>query len=130
MSVLLKNPDKSSATVGIPGKSNSPQPVLSGPLSETVRTSARPVASVSLAGQSLAHCIQAASAKHLIVAAELADALDTALPNLVRSHGAEPPQVWIHGGCDGFEEQIESLADVPLEAAELREIGIDDRALC
>src|SRR5208282_2204240 len=45
----------------------------------------------NLAGQSLAHCIQAASAKHLIVAAELADALDTALPHLAF---APPPQVW------------------------------------
>src|SRR5271155_5446522 len=43
----------------------------------------------NLAGQSLANCIQAASAKHLIVAAELADALDTAL-----AHLAAPPQVW------------------------------------
>ena len=39
----------------------------------------------NLAGQSLAHCIQAVSAKHLIVAAELADALDTALPHLAAS---------------------------------------------
>src|ERR1700688_208865 len=46
----------------------------------------------NLAGQSLAHCIAAASAKHLIVAAELADAAGTALPHL-----AAPPQVWIHG---------------------------------
>ncbi len=78
----------------------------------------------NLAGQSLAHCIQAASAKHLIVAAELADALDTALPHL-----AAPPQVWIHGGWRGIDEKIESLSAAPLEAGELREITIDDRAL-
>ena len=111
----------------------------------------------NLAGQSLARCVEAASAKHLIVAAELADALDTALPHL-----ATPPQVWIHGGeivscgagvspaptqprrlrhkavsCghgtrsgwSSIDEQIESLADTPLEATELREITIDDRAL-
>ena len=41
----------------------------------------------NLAGQSLAHCIQAASVKHLIVAAELADAAGTALPHLA----APPP---------------------------------------
>src|SRR5579863_6854502 len=52
----------------------------------------------NLAGQSLARCIHAASAKHFIVAAELADALDTALPYL-----AEPPQVWIHGGRLGID---------------------------
>ena len=79
----------------------------------------------NLAGQSLAHCIQAASAKHLIVAAELADALDTALPHL-----AAPPQVWIHGGWRSIDEKIESLAAAPLESGELREITIDDRALC
>ena len=54
----------------------------------------------NLAGPVLAHCIQAASAKHLIVAAELADALDTALPHL-----AAPPQVWIHGGSRGIDER-------------------------
>ncbi len=79
----------------------------------------------NLAGQSLAHCIQAASAKHLIVAAELAGALDTALPHL-----AAPPQVWIHGGWRSIDEKIESLAAAPLESGELREITIDDRALC
>jgi fatty-acyl-CoA synthase len=78
----------------------------------------------NLAGQSLALCIQAVSAKHLIVAAELADVLDRALPHL-----AAPPQVWIHGGSGGIDEKIESLAAAPLEAAELREITIDDRAL-
>src|ERR1700733_7632932 len=78
----------------------------------------------NLAGQSLAHCIQAAPAKHVIVAAELAGAIDTALPHL-----AAPPQVWIHGGCCNFDEQIQSLASAPLEAGELREITIDDRAL-
>jgi len=96
----------------------------------------------NLAGQSLAHCIQAASAKHLLVAAELADTLDTALPHL-----AAPPQVWIHGarrewwdrrlagpGPAGrrshLDEKIASLSDAPLEAGELREVAIDDRALC
>src|ERR1700733_8718078 len=58
----------------------------------------------NLAGQSLARCIQAASAKHLIVAAELADAAGPALPHL-----APPPQVWIHGGRHGIDERIENL---------------------
>jgi fatty-acyl-CoA synthase len=78
----------------------------------------------NLAGLSLAHSIQAASAKHLIVAAELADALDTALPQF-----AAPPQVWIHGTDRGIDEEIERLPDTPLEAGELRSITIDDRAL-
>ena len=46
----------------------------------------------NLAGQALARCIQAAAPKHLIVDAELAGALDSALPHL-----AESPQVWTHG---------------------------------
>jgi fatty-acyl-CoA synthase len=78
----------------------------------------------NLAGQSLAHCIQAASAKHLIVAAELADVIDTALPHLTAA-----PQVWIHGDGRGIDEEIERLPAAPLEVGELREITIDDRAL-
>jgi fatty-acyl-CoA synthase len=87
----------------------------------------------NLAGQSLAHCIQAASAKHIIVAAELGEALDTALPHL-----AAPPQTWMHGGPNSpltthhspLTRGIESLSAAPLEAGELREVTIDDRALC
>ncbi|HLJ04956.1 MAG TPA: AMP-binding protein, partial [Acetobacteraceae bacterium] len=78
----------------------------------------------NLAGQALARSIQAASPQHLIVAAELANALDAALPHL-----PVPPRVWTHGGCHGIDEQIESLADTPLETGELREITIADRAL-
>lgn len=78
----------------------------------------------NLAGQSLARCIEAAAAQHVIVDMELADSLDTALPHL-----AEPPQVWTHGGSDGIDGQIESLADAPLEPGELPDITIDDRAL-
>lgn len=78
----------------------------------------------NLAGQSLARSIQAVSAKHLIVAEELAAALDTALPHLAGS-----PRVWVHGGQSGIVEQIKSLAATPLEAGELRDVTIDDRAL-
>ncbi len=78
----------------------------------------------NLAGQALARCIQAAAPERLIVDAELADAVDTALPHL-----AEPPQVWTHGGRDGLDGQIETLADAPLELDELGEITIADRAL-
>ena len=58
----------------------------------------------NLTGQSLAHCIGAASAKHVIVGAELAGALETALP-----HVSAPPRVWIHGGQGGIDEEIEGL---------------------
>ena len=79
----------------------------------------------NLAGRSLAHCVEAASAKHLIVAAELVHAFDSASPHLT-----EPPRVWMHGASGGIDETIESLSAAPLEAGELREITIDDRALC
>jgi fatty-acyl-CoA synthase len=79
----------------------------------------------NLAGRSLAHCVEAASAKHLIVAAELAPALDTALPHL-----AGPPRVWMHGVPGGVDDTIEGLATAPLTAGESREVAIDDRALC
>jgi fatty-acyl-CoA synthase len=78
----------------------------------------------NLAGQSLAHCIQAASPKHLIVGTELAEAFDTAL-----AHLRAPPHVWMHGGTSGINEQIASLATAPLEPGELREVSVDDRAL-
>ena len=79
----------------------------------------------NLSGQSLAHCIQVASTKHLIVAAELADALETALPHL-----DSPSQVWIHGKNQGIDKIIESFSTTPLAAEETREVTIDDRALC
>jgi fatty-acyl-CoA synthase len=78
----------------------------------------------NLTGPALAHSIRAASAAHLIVAAELAAALDTAL-----AHLAAPPRVWVHGAGHGLDEELERLARTPLEGAEVREVTIDDRAL-
>ena len=78
----------------------------------------------NLAGPSLAHCVQAAQARHVVVAVELAGALETALPHL-----AAPPRVWVHGGERGIEATIESFPDEPLGPEEEREITIDDRAL-
>jgi len=78
----------------------------------------------NLTGQSLAHCIRAASAQHIIVAEELADGLAAALPHLTGQ-----PQVWIHGDGRCLGERIESLSDAALETSELREITIDDGAL-
>jgi fatty-acyl-CoA synthase len=78
----------------------------------------------NLVGQSLARCIQAASAKRIIVAEELAAAVKSALPHL-----AQPPQVWVHGGGEGFDEKIDDFAADLLEEGESREVTIDDRAL-
>src|ERR1700681_1875889 len=46
----------------------------------------------NLAGSSLAHCINIAGPKHLIVAAELVDRLIAVQPHL-----AGAPTIWIHG---------------------------------
>src|SRR5262249_38162035 len=78
----------------------------------------------NLTGRSLAHCIQAASAKQLIVAEEFAEAFETALPHL-----AAAPQVWIHGKRRGLDEEIERLSAATLQTEELREVTIADRAL-
>jgi fatty-acyl-CoA synthase len=81
----------------------------------------------NLTGRSLAHGIQAASAKHIIVAAELANALETALPYVKRGEGrgARELEIAIHSPLAPFpSSRVE-----PLEAGELREITIDDRAL-
>src|SRR5947207_15026949 len=46
----------------------------------------------NLVGPSLAHCIKIVTPKHIIVAAELIEALTTALPDL-----AGPATIWAHG---------------------------------
>lgn len=79
----------------------------------------------NLTGQSLAHCIHAAEAKHLIVDAEFADLIVDVLPRF-----AEPPEVWIHGRKHGIDEAIEGFLATPLDSSELREVTIVDRALC
>src|SRR5471032_2343314 len=49
----------------------------------------------NLTGQALAHCIATASPTHIIVAAELAPALEAAMPFL-----SEMPKVWWHGEAE------------------------------
>jgi fatty-acyl-CoA synthase len=82
----------------------------------------------NLAGPSLAHCINLVAPKHLIVAVELFDSLNTALPHL-----AAPAKVWAHGpGHDEFpriDRDIERHAGEPLRKAERGPVTIDDRAL-
>ena len=82
-----------------------------------------------LCGPSLAHCIDVAAPKHLIVAADLCEAFDTA-----RAHLAAQPKVWMHGAAGRNDEfQIErAIASYPAEAlgaAERRGTTIRDRAL-
>jgi fatty-acyl-CoA synthase len=82
----------------------------------------------NLVGPSLEHCINTIHAKHLIVAAELLDALDTVLPGLTDS-----PRVWVHG-CDREEFQrvdriVERLSGERLAQNERCDLSIEDNAL-
>ena len=82
----------------------------------------------SLSGPSLAHCINVVAPRHIIVASELLDRLDTALPAL----GAQPT-IWVcgpsHGTFARMDSLLNQLAGEPLDEAERRPVTIDDRAL-
>jgi fatty-acyl-CoA synthase len=82
----------------------------------------------NLAGFSLAHCINIASPRHVIVAAELIDRLIA-----VRQDLAGLPKIWCHGGDrDDFphiDDEIERYPGGMLTGAERRPVSIDDRAL-
>jgi fatty-acyl-CoA synthase len=81
-----------------------------------------------LSGRPLAHSINAVAPKVLIVAAELSQALDTALPDL------DPlPEVWVHGSTQAsyhrIDTEISKFDGNPLSMAEVRPVTIDDPAL-
>lgn len=75
-----------------------------------------------LVGPSLAHCIDVASADHIILADELTDVFETARPHLA-SHA----KLWISGG--DLDQALAILDDGPLSPAERRHVTIADRAL-
>jgi fatty-acyl-CoA synthase len=83
----------------------------------------------NLRGPALAHCVDIAAPRHLIVAAELAEEFQSAVP-----HFSTRPKVWSHGG-DGHGEfarldrEVGRLSPEPLSAAERRGATIADRAL-
>jgi fatty-acyl-CoA synthase len=82
----------------------------------------------NLTGPSLAHCINIAEPKHVIVSAELASAFATARPHL-----ATNAKIWLHG--DGpadmprLDEELKQYSGDPLSAAERRPLSIEDKAL-
>jgi fatty-acyl-CoA synthase len=80
-----------------------------------------------LVGLSLSHCINVAEADHVILADDLADVFETALPHLNRA-----PKIWIHGGHSN-EASIEAALDRgdknPLSPDERRGVTINNRAL-
>ena len=80
-----------------------------------------------LVGLSLAHCVNVADAGHVILANDLADIFEAALPHLNRA-----PKIWTHGS-HGNEASIDAALDrtdgSPLSPAERRGVTINDRAL-
>jgi fatty-acyl-CoA synthase len=95
----------------------------------------------SLTGAALAHCINIVAPKHIIVAAELLGAIEGARPRLANQ--ANPIRIWMHGawvhdprghgaGPASFpriDRAIERQSGARLNGAELRPVGIEDRAL-
>jgi len=80
-----------------------------------------------LVGQSLAHCIGVAKPAHIIVAHELAEALDGASPHLKTE-----TKVWTHGdarSARAIDVALAALDDGPLSPDERGDVTIDDRAL-
>jgi fatty-acyl-CoA synthase len=88
-----------------------------------------------LVGSSLSHCINVADADHVILAAELADVFETAVPHLSRV-----PKIWIHGsnidranGQTGpgaaLDDMLDGMDGNPLTPTERRGVTINDRAL-
>jgi fatty-acyl-CoA synthase len=85
----------------------------------------------NLAGPALAHCINIAAPRHLIVAAELADRLTA-----VRQDLASAPTIWVHGAGQGdfprIDDEIERYGGHTLSMlprVEHRPVTIDDCAL-
>ena len=86
----------------------------------------------NLTGPSLAHCINIAAPRILIVAAELCDRLTG-----IRQDLAGAPSIWIHGAGHGHFPRIDDEVErytAPslsmLRGTERRPVTIDDRALC
>lgn len=82
----------------------------------------------NLTGRSLAHSINIVAPKHLIVAAELADALRESLPDITAA-----PTIWAHGASQTsyrrIDRDIEQRPGQPLSESERRPVTIGDRAL-
>ncbi|HEY2135894.1 MAG TPA: AMP-binding protein, partial [Xanthobacteraceae bacterium] len=85
----------------------------------------------NLNGPSLARCIDLVTPRHVIVAAALLPALESAQPYLATS-----PKIWLHGESGGatpalprIDHAVEALAGGALTAAERPALTIEDHAL-
>ena len=83
---------------------------------------------VNLSGGALAHCIEAAAPRHIIVASELAERIETPASDLASS-----PGVWLHGegglAAPRIDQAIEAFDDSELPASERPVTKLSDRAL-
>jgi fatty-acyl-CoA synthase len=80
-----------------------------------------------LVGLSLSHCINVAEADHVILAADLAEMFETAVPHLNRA-----PKIWIHGGANNearIDTALDGIDGGALTSTEKRGVTINDRAL-
>jgi fatty-acyl-CoA synthase len=82
----------------------------------------------NLTGHALAHCINVVTPKHIIVAAELLAALETARPHLTGT-----ATWWLHGEANAtlarLDREIEGFSGNMLTGYEQRRLTIEDRAL-
>lgn len=81
----------------------------------------------NLIGQSLAHCIDIVSPKHIIVAAELVGQFDSIRPLLKSA-----PKVWVHGESRSdprIDRAVDALSDAPLAVPERPALTVEDPAL-
>jgi len=82
----------------------------------------------SLVGAALAHCINLVEPRHVIVAAELLDALESARPYFGRE-----PRVWLtgadHATFSPLDRAIARQSGAPLSESERRPVNIAARAL-
>jgi fatty-acyl-CoA synthase len=82
----------------------------------------------NLTGLTLAHCINAVTPKHIIVAADLLDQFETA-----RSLIEGDAKLWVHGDAKPdfrrIDRAVDALSDGKLTGDETRPLTIEDRAL-
>ena len=82
----------------------------------------------NLSGTALAHCINVVHPKHIVVGAELIEALQSAQP-----HVTGDAKIWLHGEANVAFTRITPAVDDqsgdPLTDAERRPLTIEDRAL-
>ena len=82
----------------------------------------------NLTGMALAHCINVVAPKHIVVAAELFESLESARPHITGD-----AKIWLHGDAEAnfarIDREVDGLPGDDLAAADRRPLNIEDRAL-